>query len=98
MYLFVLGSNAKHIAWLSSEMSVLLKDALNCYVCISSGIDEWVWNIGGITLTKENRNIRRNSSPGVILPNATQYQSTYICWNEVRRTERTVTIVQGLPV
>jgi hypothetical protein len=40
MYLFTVGSNAKHIAWLSTEISVLLKDAVNCQVCVASGIDE----------------------------------------------------------
>jgi len=47
----------------------------------------------GIMLTKEDRNIRRNSSPNVTLPNAVQYQSTYVFLNEVRRT-----VVQRLPV
>jgi hypothetical protein len=40
-------------------LNVLFNDASNCYICIASQIEGWVWSIKGTVLTGENRSIRR---------------------------------------
>jgi len=61
----VIGCECKRVARTHTHRTILFKDAVGFYGCVSSVGEVWhmIWSTGGVTLTTESRGARRDSYP-----------------------------------